>query len=321
MKHIWRITINQFLVATRDNYKKANKLSGEHNNRLKSAMDNHPGDPDYAIVYNRYHPLHVELSSAYLQWKSQAGTQKGDTLSVKQLIKLLPARINKFDLKIQEFHEKGSPRYMQLFPSYHKPFYRGSKDSRIVALGILSGAIGDEADLAPVKLLVDSTHNELLLAKAQQTGSKMVKSTDSSRVEQARIAAMIGQYQNMGFFINKFPTEPQRMEALFDVVTLTTPEQMIWKGQLKPKEIRHLLVRTLEIVDIIRVKSIGNGDLSVYLASYQGATDSKPVITKANHALRFEVSDFEVSDLSQHRFMTIVNNSETEEVRFFLQLY
>jgi hypothetical protein len=321
MKHIWRFTINQFLVATRDNYKKAHKLSSAHNNRLKSRMDSNPGDPDYAFVYNRYHPLHVELSKAYSVWKAKEGIQKGETLTVKQLLKLLPARINKIDLKIQQFHDKGSPRYVQLFPQDHKPFYRGSQESRISALAVLSKSIGSETDLAPAKLMTDNLLDELNLAKKEQSGAKLLTSSGRSRIEKARIEAMIGQYQDVGFFINKFPREPKLMEILFDVSTLTNPEQKIWKGQLEPGEVKALLVRTFDADDAIRAKCMGEGSISLFLATYTGATDSKSVTIDTNRSLKFKVARFEAPDLSQYRFMTLVNNSDSKAVRFLVQLY
>ena len=41
--------INQFLVATRNNFKKAFKLSCEHDSRLKKRMDENPDDTDYSV--------------------------------------------------------------------------------------------------------------------------------------------------------------------------------------------------------------------------------------------------------------------------------
>jgi hypothetical protein len=247
--------------------------------------------------------------------------QKGETLSVNQLLKLLPKKANKFDLKIQEFHEKGSERYVQLFPQGHKPFYRGSKDSRLSAIRVLSKSIGSEADLAPVKLLVDNLADELELALMQQTGAKGSKSTGSINLEAARIEAMTGQFQNVGFFINKFPRNPGLMEAMFDVPTLTTPEQVIWKGNLDALKTLPLMVHTFYADDMIRVKCTGKANFAVYLASIPGGTDSKPVFIEANKALKFNVGLFEVPDYKKHRYLTLVNNSETIAVRFFVQLY
>ena len=321
MKHTWHFTINQFLVATRNNYKKALTLSIEHDLRQKSCMENNPGDPDYVLAYNRYHPLHEALQMAYVQWKSQGGMQKGDTLSVRQLLKLLPGKINTIDRKIQDVHEKGSARYKQLFPHYHKPFYRGSIDERISAVNALSKTMGDEPALAALKIMADNAYDALLASKAEQTGAKSITSVKSSQMETARINAMVCQYQNVGFYINKFPTQPERIESLFDVSTLTNPEQVIWRGQLDAGEIHPLMVHTFYPGDIIRIKGIGPADIKAYLASTPGGTDSIAVLITANHSLKFDVTKFEVSDHAVHRYLTLVNTSETDDTRFFVQLY
>ena len=58
MELIWHYLVNQFLNATVGNYKKALKLSNYHDAYLKKMMDEHPGDPDWATLYNRYHNFH-----------------------------------------------------------------------------------------------------------------------------------------------------------------------------------------------------------------------------------------------------------------------
>lgn len=321
MVRSWHFSINQFLVATKQNIKKAFKLSIFHDTHLKKRMDDNPGDTDYAFAYNRYHPLHIMLYTAYTSWKGKGGMQKGETLSVKQLLKLLPAKVNKIDLKIQDVHEKGSSRYVQLFPKAHKPFYRGSQDSRILALNVLSLTIGSETELAAVKTIVDAAYNELNDAKNRQEESKGTKIDSSVMVEAARVAAMVGQYQDVGFFINKFPTQPKLMESLFDISTLTNPDQVIWKGHLDILEIHALLIRTFEIGDKIRIKSLMKGDIGLYLASHPGGTDSAEVLCSGLHQITFDVALFEVENLKEHRYLTIVNKSATQETMFVVQLY
>ena len=64
----WQYLVNQFLVATRRNYKKALKLSNYHDAYLKKMMTDNPGDPDWATLYNRYHPFHVTYTGIYTEW-------------------------------------------------------------------------------------------------------------------------------------------------------------------------------------------------------------------------------------------------------------
>jgi len=321
MKKKWHYLSNQFNVATRNNYKKAVKLSTEHYDRLTAAMNEHPGDPDYADAYNRYKPIHEALMAAYQIWKSQGGMQKGDTLNLDQLLALLPGKVNKWDVKILNVHDKDSPRYMQLFPQAHKPFYKGSQESRINAVGQLSLTIGSEVALAAVKLLVDGANEELVAAKAGQTGAKEMKKEDSSEVEVARVQAMTAQYQNLGFFMFKFPDNPDKIEPLFDVETLTSSEQTIWKGTLDPGEKYPTLINTFADGDMMRLKSTGEGGVTAYLASTPGGTDSTGISAGSLLEKTFDVKDFGVTDYATHRYLTICNQSETLETSFLVELY
>jgi hypothetical protein len=321
MKRKWHYLVNQFLVATRYSYKKSVKLSREHDNRLKKQMDDHPDDPDYATAYNRYHPLHLALEAAYNEWKSKGGMQKGDTLTLKQLLKLLPARITNIDARIQAIHEKGSSRWTQLFPKSHIPFYSGGQDERIGAVESLSSAIGSESAMATIKTEVNAIHTDLISAKNVQDGAKTATDSTSNIVEKARCAAMVGQYQNLGFFINKFPEDQDSIVLLFDVATLTNPEQTIWKGHLDPLENHPTLIHTFAEGDMMRLKAIGDGDIKAYLASTPGGMDSTEISVTANHEIIFDVADFHVTDYSTHRYLTIINKSSEKETRFLIELY
>jgi hypothetical protein len=321
MNRRWHYLINQCLSTTVNNYKKAYKVSREHDMRLKKRMDDYPTDLDYVTAYERYHPAHVALEKAYNFWKSKGGLQKGETLTLMQLLVLLPERINKIDVKIQAVYEKGSERYVQLFPLSHKPFYRGKQDTKINAVETLSLSIGSDADLAAVKTIVDGIHEELIIAQTEQTGAKGTTDTASGLVEEARIKVMTIQYQNIGFLINKFPNQPDMIEPLFDVETMTNPEQTIWKGHLDKLEVHPTLIHTFAAGDMMRLKSTGKGKIAAYLASIPSGTDSTEMSVEAHQELIFDVSKFNVLDYSKNRYLTLVNKSDVEETRFVVELY
>jgi hypothetical protein len=321
MDTLWHYLINQMLSVTTNNYKKSYKISLFHDTRLKDMLDAHPADVDYQQAYDDYHPLHITLFGAYEDWKGKGGVQKGETLTLNQLLTLLPARINKIDAKIQAFHDKGSPRWIQLFPRDHLPFYTGSQANRIAALKALSVAIGSETNLAPAKTDVDNLYDEMLTAKANQNMAMGHVDAASNIVEKARVAAMNCQYANLGLFMHKFPTDPNSISYFFDVETITNPEQTIWKGLLDPLENHPTLIRTFEAGDMMRLKANGKGNISAFLASTPGGIDSTEIIVTAGHELIFDVADFHVTDYSTHRYLTIINKSSEFETRFLVELY
>ncbi len=321
MKKEWHYLNNQFEHETKNNFKLAYKLSVAHNGLLFERKNEFPTDLDYPILYNRYNPLHLVLEAKYYDYKSRGGVQKGKTLTVNQQLKLLPERINKYDVMIQAVYEKGSDRYVELFPNKHKPFYKGTKDNRIAAVGSLNNTIGTDAALADVKLLVNGTLNDLVDARHVQLGAKGSKETGSGALENARKAAMLMQYQDLAFLINKFPDKPDMVRTLFDVESLTNPEQTIWKGHLDPSENHPTLTHTFEAGDIIRIKSTGKSDIMAYLASTPGGTDSEGVAINSGQQLKFDVIQFKVTDYSKNRFLTLVNVSDSKETRFIVELY
>ena len=62
MEKPWNFLINSFLSVSRNNFIKTLKLSNYHDAMLKKAMTNNSADPDWAFLYNRYHPFHLELN-------------------------------------------------------------------------------------------------------------------------------------------------------------------------------------------------------------------------------------------------------------------
>ena len=74
METVWSFIINMFINATRTSYKKALKLSNYHDSALATASAN---DPAILLIYNRYHPLHIQFINKYNEWVSAGGSQEG----------------------------------------------------------------------------------------------------------------------------------------------------------------------------------------------------------------------------------------------------
>src|SRR5437868_5827851 len=99
MKKLWKYLENQFLVATRKNYKKAVKLSNYHDADLNAKKAT---EPLLVPVYNRYHPLHLALVSEYNGWKSAEGSQGGKTEALNQLLNdTYNDNMNSWDVAVQ----------------------------------------------------------------------------------------------------------------------------------------------------------------------------------------------------------------------------
>src|SRR5436305_8198933 len=107
----WIYFRNPFQNAAKESYKKAIHISTFTDSRLQAKQS----DEFYGPMYTHYHPFHVDLLNKYNAWKSQGGVQKGATLTLDQLLKLLsPAKINAWDLAVMNVYPKSSPDYLTI---------------------------------------------------------------------------------------------------------------------------------------------------------------------------------------------------------------
>ncbi len=306
----WKYLDNQFAVATRNNYKKALKLSNYHDAALQLAAAT---DPVFVPIRDRYHPLHLIYVNKYTTWKSAGGVQEGGTLNLEQLLTTAVQKISDWDVTIQVVYKKTTPRYKTIFPNGRKPFNKGGLDSRINAFNELSANIGADAALAAVKTEVDATYTLLDNARDQQEGAKGDIKVSSGGVNTARLDIMNMQYRNMAFVLDNFFANRQTIcEALFDLPTLRENEQRTFTGTLSIAENEAVLVHTFMADDEIRLKLNGDGPVSFYLGSTAGATDSTAIIRTTNQDLKALAADFGITDYHLHRYLTAVNNSGVE---------
>lgn len=319
-KQEWHYVVNQFLTCTKKNFKKALKLSRYHDAQSFKAMNDNPGDAQYILAYTRYHIFHLDMETDYATWISLGGTQESSTLNIKQLLKLKTSKLNKWINTIEGFYPAGSVRHKAILPDLRAPF-SGTRSLVIGAFKTLGINIGIDANLTTVRTEVNDYYSDLNIANTSQTGDKGSVTNASTQLEKSRVAAMTGQYQNLGLFIDKFPSDPKSISVLFDVETITNPAQVIWKGHLDAKELLQVLIHTFMDGDLIRCKSVGNAAVTLYLASTPGGIDSAPIVVDGLKELKFDVKLFGVTDYKTNRYLTIVNNSDSLETRFFIQLY
>lgn len=316
----WQYLDNQFYNVTKRNYKKALIISNYHDAALKTIMDASP-DPDYATLYNRYHPLHLTLVTEYTNWKNAGGQQEGSTLNLDQLLGLMNGKLDNWDPRIQVVYAKTTPRYKTIFPDGRKPFQRSNKDTRIEAVNTLSENIGADAALATIKTEVDTYYTDLDTARDSQSGAKLGTKIGSGSVAGAVANAMIMQYRNLGFLINKLYETPNVILNLFDVQTIRERDQRIFTGTLNPLENEPVLIHTFLPDDEIRLKITGNAAANFYLATTPGGTNSAAVNVPANSEVTIPISTFTFPDPQVHRFLTAVNTSNTETIQYLVELY
>ena len=310
METIWHYLINQFLNATATSFKKALKLSNYHDAMLKKAMDSNP-DPDWALLYNRYHPLHLLFVAAYNDWKLAGGTQGGQSLNITQLLTLLITKINKWDIQVQNVFEKNTTGYKTLFPNGHYPFNSGAIDTRVMAVNTLGAALTLPA-FAALKLEVDDFYSLLDGARDSHESAKGGTQEMSETLENKRKVIMTEQYRDLGFMINKGAENPNMIGPFFELNVLRNHLQVRFTGTLEDHENEAVLIHTFVADDIIRFKLTGTGSASFYLASSPNGTNSTPITLNGGDNQKFEVLSFNPANYGTHRYLTAINNGTTE---------
>ena len=259
----WSYLVNPILNATEDSMLIALKLSTYHDNALNTAKS----DPFILALYNSYHPFHVALKAAYDAANTQQALKQGETLNIKQLLKLLSStKIQQWDIKIQNAYPQSSVQYKKLLPNRRAPFQTGEQIERIRSVQSLSQAIGADKALVTLKAEIDSTYTLLEAAYNNQKSSINTTKTKSNDFETARIAMSNAQFANYGALIQKYAATPEIIAKYFDLSILHSSHQVLFTGHVKPTEVNTVVKHHFTDDDEIKINNLGTTAFQVYLA-------------------------------------------------------
>jgi hypothetical protein len=278
MKRPWIYLDNPILNATDNSYRMAVRISTHHDSALNAAK----ADPFILGLYNSYHPVHQAFIDKYNAFVAQGGLQQGDTLNLRQLLRLLSgSKIGFWDSGIQIVYPPNTPKYMALLPNGRGPFQTGTQTQRISAVKGLSDGIGADAALATVKTDVSAFFTELNTANTTQKGSISVTKTLSDDVDAARIAMCIAQYADLGAFIQKHAADTIPVEQYFDLAAMRKGQQVLFTGSIKKESAHTIVKRTFGAGDNLELENPGVTELQFYLAAIKDAQPGSTVIKLA----------------------------------------
>jgi hypothetical protein len=301
-KRPWMYIQNPFLTATNYNYRLAVTISTYTDAALNAAK----ADAAILALYTPYHALHQSLVVAYDTWLAQAGSQQGSTLNLTQLLDQATAKINDWDLAIQNVYRRGTPQYKALLPSGHTPFQRGSQTSRMATFKALSINLTGIAALATTKTAVDAYYTLLDTANTTQKGSKTTTNSYSANVEAARLAACDGLYSVLGGLMQRYNTHLPKIGDFIDLENIRTGEQTDFTGHTMGGQTTKIAKRTLEDVQSIRLINLGNVKIQFYLATNPTDTvDSKFIIVNPYEDITVIASD--LGDVVSQHYLMIYN--------------
>lgn len=304
-KRPWIFVQNPFMNVTATNYSLAVIISTYTDSALYAAK----ADATILSLYNTYHPLHLALTSAYNDWLTQEGTQKGSTLNLTQLLAQSTEKINDWDLAVQMLYRKDTPQYRTIFPNGHAPYNTGTQTHRIAAVKALSNHLTSIAALATTKTAVDAYYTDLDAANTAQKGHKTSTNTASTAVEAARIAACKGLYATLGGLMQKYNAQPEKVADFMDLENIRTGIQTDFTGHTMGGQTSKIAKRTLEDNQSIRLINSGNVKIQFYLATNpKDAVGSKSVIVNPFEDRTIIASD--LGDVVTQHFLMINNMEE-----------
>ena len=323
-KPMWAYVSNQFLNSTKKSFRKALKLSYEHDKALYQKTIDFPAEPKWGVVYARYHVEHLAYDAAYNKWKASGGNLMGDTQALKDLLKVIPRMLDKWLSAIIPVYDRTTAKFKALFPNGRTPFEVGSYFLRITAVKTLSTTMGTDSGLAPAKTLVDADFVLLEGALGEKTGEKTSKKSLSDALEVARVSAMIMIYRDLGFLIDAFGATPAIIETVFDLETLRNTIQSLFTKTMATTESYSITKNTFKAGEELRLKIADAGNptdgATIYLASTLGGIDSTGITVLNNAERKFDPIEFKV-DLATHPFLTLVTTANLTILKTAVELY
>jgi hypothetical protein len=275
-KRPWPFTQNPFLTATDGSFRLAVRICIYHLGALMSKA----GDPFFDAMIGSFTALDATLQNIYNKWKAAGGTQQGQTLQVKQLLKLLSGvKIKKWDIIIQGVYDNTTPKYESLLPNNRVPFQGGSQEDRISAVAALIAAIDGDAALATVTTEAQAFLTDIQAAILLQKGGITSTKSDSDAVEDARVAMCIGMYANLGALMQHFAASPVNIDPYFDLSVIRSGAQVVFTGDTKPLENENIFKHTFHAGDGLLLRNEGVTELRFFLAQQKKDAPGAIVIT------------------------------------------
>jgi hypothetical protein len=303
-KRPWTYVQNPFMSVTTGNY----SLSVIVSTYTDSALNAAKADATILSLYNTYHPLHQALTTAYNDWLTQGGTQKGSTLNLTQLLAQSTSKINDWDLAVQLLYRKDTPQYKTIFPNGHAPYNSGAQTNRIAAVKALSNHLVGITALASTKAAVDAYFTALETANTAQKGNKTTTNTASTAVEIARINTCHGLYAVLGGLMMKYSTQPDKVGDFMDLENIRNKDQTDFTGHTMAGQTSKIAKRTLVDNQPIRLINLGNVKIQFYLSTHPSDMISSKFIIVNPMEDKTVIADDLGDVASQHYLM--INNME-----------
>jgi hypothetical protein len=193
----------------------------------------------------------------------------GNTLGVAQELDLLSSsHIKDWDIIIQGFYKNTSPKYKILLPHKRSPFQTGTIENRILALNNLVIAIGTDANLATLKVTINTFIAALDLAISKQSGQVGDIDTAIVDLDKAAFDCAEGMFLVYGGLVTKYYKNPITIDTFYKVDMLHRVVQTIYNAILKNLKPKKLSSRKLNaILQLLKCTNLGDAIVRIYFTN------------------------------------------------------
>jgi len=162
----WRYRINTFASNTATSNVKMLSLATDTHAKLKAEE----ASPAIAAILLVYEPVFFAYRDLDQQYGVKAGEYQGKTLGFEEYMEQMPLKLRQWESIIRAVYIEDSPEEKAIFPNKRSPFFEGTYESRLDALGALKIKTTADAALATAAAQITSFYNAALGARlAQQT--------------------------------------------------------------------------------------------------------------------------------------------------------
>jgi hypothetical protein len=261
----WELFVNRFEKSTRANYPKALAVGSQH---CTSLFAESLTVPVALTCYNLIKPKFDLFQQSLISLNSQAGTQGGDVLGFKKIIKGMSADVDNWQALIKAVYTVKSSTFKALFPKGKTPFNRGSHQEKVDAVAALIKSIDSDASLVAVKGIIQTFYTNMLEAYETKDASKVTTKTDSTAVEKARIDMCTEMQGNYGLLTTAYKAEPSLAAKYFDEALLRNILQMIFSVTIKMLSAKNIFKRTFAkpLTQKLQVTNKANATVLMYLS-------------------------------------------------------